>query len=111
MGLRESKPLIANSLLAAPTGIISGIGSIGGEIINSFCRFLILIYSSKRIFTSELLKLFVKFSGSDFIIDGGVVSKSPPDGLPLFAHEFRVTSNTIPIIYFNSFMDSIQINV
>ncbi len=74
MGLSESRPLIVKSLLADPTGIISGIGSIGGEIINSFCKFLIFIYSSKRIFTSELLKLFVKFSGSDFIITGGVVS-------------------------------------
>ena len=82
---KESWNLISKYLLAVPSGVISGTGSIGGDIIKYFCKFLNFIYSSKYTLISFDLKFKVKFSGLDFVIEGGVSSISPPDGVPLFA--------------------------
>ena len=81
-------------------GNISGSGSIGGEIINSFCRFLSLIYSLKIISISSDLKLVVKFFGDDFKTIGGSISISPPVGVPRFAHPRISIINNSRVICF-----------
>ena len=81
----ESKPEIVIILLADDIGIIRGVGSIGGEIINSFCILFNLIYSSNWISISGTLKSVEKFAGSALRTIGACSSISPPVGVPLLA--------------------------
>ena len=82
---KESNSEIDMVLLADPRGNIRGRGSIGGEIISSFCVLFNLMYSLKIISISSALKLVEKFSGVDFNTMGGSESISPPVGVPRLA--------------------------